>query len=60
MVQLNGGPETLGVNGLLGHLLLNLVRKTIGQVGVDWYVKPHTSAYAMHGQLLTVGHSIPT
>jgi len=27
MVDLNGGPQTLGLNGLMGHLISNLCAK---------------------------------
>jgi hypothetical protein len=34
MVELNGGLGTLGVNGLLEHLLCNLLDKLTGTVGL--------------------------
>ncbi|KAJ5266845.1 hypothetical protein N7478_009653 [Penicillium angulare] len=35
MVGLNGGPQTLGLDGLLEHLLSNLLAKVVGHAGVQ-------------------------
>ena len=32
MVKLNGGPQTLGLDGFLQHLISNLLRKFVGGV----------------------------
>lgn len=32
MVKLNGGPQTLGLDGFLEHLISNLLRKLVGDV----------------------------
>ncbi|KAJ5808552.1 hypothetical protein N7474_009821 [Penicillium riverlandense] len=35
MVGLKGGPQTLGLDGLLEHLLSNLLSKVVGKVGIQ-------------------------
>ena len=35
MVGLKGGPETLGLDGLLGHLLFKLVSKGVNEPGLQ-------------------------
>lgn len=35
MVALKGGPQTLGLDGLLEHLLSNLLAKVVGHAGIQ-------------------------